>query len=221
MPLALSYPPAELAYVLEDAEADTIVVHPDLLPRVAPLAAKRHARVLSTAAHREAGAAELPTVADGRAAMILYTSGTTGRPKGVVITHRNIVAQVEALVTAWGWRRDDRILLVLPLHHVHGIINVLTCALWSGARCDVLPRFDADEVWHRFESGTQTVFMAVPTVYRRLISAWEGMPPGRQRSASRACASMRLMVSGSAASRFPRSNDGKRSQATCFSNGTA
>lgn len=203
VPLALSYPPAELAYVLDDAEADTIVVHPDLLPRVAPLAAKRDARVLSTAACREAGAAELPIVTDGRAAMILYTSGTTGRPKGVVITHRNIVAQVEALVTAWGWRQDDRILLVLPLHHVHGIINVLTCALWSGARCDVLPRFDADEVWHRFESGMQTVFMAVPTVYRRLIGAWEDMPPERQPSASRACADMRLMVSGSAALPVP------------------
>ena len=64
--------------------------------------------------------ASLPEVADDRPAMMLYTSGTTGRPKGVVTTHRNIVAQVESLVEAWEWVPDDRTLLALPLHHVHG-----------------------------------------------------------------------------------------------------
>jgi malonyl-CoA/methylmalonyl-CoA synthetase len=79
--------------------------------------------------------------------MILFTSGTTGRPKGVVTTHANISAQIESLVEAWEWSEDDRILLTLPLHHVHGIVNVVGCALWSGARCDMLTGFDALMWW--------------------------------------------------------------------------
>src|ERR1043166_7299336 len=78
---------------------------------------------------------------------------------GVVTTHVNITAQINALVTAWEWSRDDRIILVLPLHHVHGIINVVSCALWSGATCEMLPRFDANAVWDRIGSGELTLFM--------------------------------------------------------------
>ncbi len=80
--------------------------------------------------------------------MLLYTSGTTSKPKGVVTTHANINAQITTLITAWEWTPDDRILLVLPLHHVHGIINVLSCALYAGATCYILPRFDAEATWH-------------------------------------------------------------------------
>src|SRR2546429_2441016 len=143
----------------------------------------------------------LPGVAAGRRAMIVYTSGTTGKPKGVVTTHANIVAQVTSLVTAWEWRADDWILLVLPLHHVHGIINVLTCALWAGARCEMLAKFDAEQVWGRIAAGELTLFMAVPTIYGKLITAWEAATPDRRRVWSAGCAPprMRLMVSGSAA----------------------
>ncbi|MGI9181506.1 MAG: acyl-CoA synthetase, partial [Longimicrobiaceae bacterium] len=121
------------------------------------------------------------------------------RPKGVVTTHASLRAQVESLIQAWEWTADDRIPLILPLHHVHGIVNVLTCALWSGAVCEMLPRFDADAVWSRIEQGELTLFMAVPTIYRRLIAAWEAAPPERQRRMTAGCARMRLMVSGSAA----------------------
>src|SRR2546422_42863 len=143
----------------------------------------------------------LPHVAAGRRAMIVYTSGTTGKPKGVVTTHANIAAQVTSLVTAWEWRADDWILLVLPLHHVHGIVNVLTCALWAGARCEMLPKFDAERVWARIAAGDLTLFMAVPTIYGKLITAWEAAAPERRRAWSAGCAlpRMRLMVSGSAA----------------------
>jgi len=117
----------------------------------------------------------------------------------VVTTHENITAQITALVGAWRWSADDRILLCLPLHHVHGIVNVVSCALWSGAICEMLPRFDADAVWARIASGSQTLFMAVPTIYLKLISAWEAASPQRRAVFSQSCSRLRLMVSGSAA----------------------
>ena len=85
----------------------------------------------------------LPNVSMSRRAMILYTSGTTGNPKGVVTTHQNIEYQITSLTTSWEWRQDDHILNVLPMHHVHGIVNVTLCALWSGACCEFLPKFDS------------------------------------------------------------------------------
>jgi malonyl-CoA/methylmalonyl-CoA synthetase len=106
---------------------------------------------------------------------------------------------VRTLVEAWAWSRDDRILLVLPLHHVHGLINVLTCALWSGATCDMLQKFDASEVWQRIAGCELTLFMAVPTIYSRLIAAWEAADPSERAAMSTGCRRMRLMVSGSAA----------------------
>jgi malonyl-CoA/methylmalonyl-CoA synthetase len=117
----------------------------------------------------------------------------------VVSTHANITAQIVTLVEAWEWSADDAILLCLPLHHVHGIINVLSCALWSGATCHMLPRFDANAVWDRIAGGGLTLFMAVPTVYAKLISARDAASPARRAHLSQACARLRLMVSGSAA----------------------
>ncbi len=131
--------------------------------------------------------------------MIVYTSGSTGRPKGVVSTHAGVSAQIRTLVDAWGWRADDVALHVLPLHHVHGIINVLSCALWSGARCIMMPRFDAVGVWQHFAAGEVTVFMAVPTVYHRLIAAWEEADAATRAAWSSGARRLRLMVSGSAA----------------------
>jgi malonyl-CoA/methylmalonyl-CoA synthetase len=135
--------------------------------------------------------------------LILYTSGTTSRPKGVVTTHANIAAQVRSLVEAWEWTAEDRILHFLPLHHIHGIINILSCALWSGACCRMLPGFDAEEVWDRLIEDDLTLLMAVPTIYVRLIAGWEAAPPERQRQMSEACRKLRLMVSGSAALPVP------------------
>ena len=131
--------------------------------------------------------------------MILYTSGTTSKPKGVVSTHANIQAQVESLVAAWQWTENDHILHTLPLHHIHGIINVLTCSLWAGAKCEILPQFDTARVWERIAQGGLTLFMAVPTIYSKLIAAWADASAPQQAAMSNGCAAMRLMVSGSAA----------------------
>ncbi len=107
------------------------------------------------------------------------------------------------MITAWEWTADDAILLALPLHHVHGIVNVLTCALWAGARCEMLPKFDAALVWSRLAGGDLTLFMAVPTIYTKLIAAWDAAPVEQQRAWSAGCARLRLMVSGSAALPVP------------------
>lgn len=201
VPLAVSHPAPELEYTIEDSDADIVIAQPAFADRLREIAGRRGSRFLLTDELREPRPDEprLPPLDAIRRAMILYTSGTTSRPKGVVTTHANIRAQVETLVDAWGWSADDHILLVLPLHHVHGIINVLTCALWSGARCTVYPGFDTDETWAALASGGLTLFMAVPTVYGRLIRGWESADPDRRRAMSDGCRGLRLMVSGSAA----------------------
>ena len=94
---------------------------------------------------------------------------------------------------------NDHILNILPLHHVHGIINVMSCALYSGATCSFLPRFEATQVWSEFASGRINVFMAVPTIYYKLIRCWEDSDRSEQQLYSDACKKFRLMVSGSAA----------------------
>ena len=135
--------------------------------------------------------------------MILFTSGTTGRPKGVVTTHANIEAQIISLVEAWEWEQDDRILLTLPLHHIHGIVNVIGCALWIGARCDMLPSFAADQVVDRLAAGDLTLYMAVPTIYHRLIAQLEQTSDEAKSAFRDGVGGLRLMVSGSAALPVP------------------
>lgn len=201
VPLATSHPAGELAYVLNDTQARTVVAAPELADRVKPLVLERGLRLLLTTELMEGGdtAVQLPAVEPQRRAMILYTSGTTSRPKGVVSSHANIAAQVTTLVDAWGWSAADHILLTLPLHHIHGIVNVLACALWSGARVTVHPRFEAGAVWEAIGRGDLTLFMAVPTIYTKLISAHGALSSERRAELSAVCRQMRLMVSGSAA----------------------
>ncbi len=199
VPLPLNSPRSELEYFIDDTKASTLVYDALAETVMAPIAAARGIRALSCDQVLACEPAKLPDIASERSAMILYTSGTTSRPKGVVTTHANITAQITSLVQAWEWSADDRIVLFLPLHHVHGIINVVSCALWSGAICEMMPRFEANAVWDRIGSGGVTLFMAVPTIYVKLIAAWDNASPERRAALSKACAGLRLMVSGSAA----------------------
>ncbi|MGD8504255.1 MAG: acyl-CoA synthetase [Syntrophobacterales bacterium] len=199
VPLCEIYPPAELEYVIRDAKASIVVAHPEFESRLQHVTENLGIRFLSTDELLSSATGPLPEIDPSRRAMILYTSGTTGKPKGVVHTHLNIQAQVTSLIEAWKWTPKDYILHILPLHHVHGIVNVLTCALWAGAKCEILPRFEAQEVWGKIIDRDLSLFMAVPTIYVKLIAAWEEAPPDRQRLMSEACGKFRLMVSGSAA----------------------
>ncbi|MBB5350204.1 malonyl-CoA/methylmalonyl-CoA synthetase [Haloferula luteola] len=138
----------------------------------------------------------LPQMSAEDPAMMLFTSGTTSRPKGVVTTHGAMAAQIDALREAWEWSAEDRIPLFLPLHHVHGIVNILSCALASGARVEAFPRFEMKAVLDRVGAGAFTVFMAVPTIYAMLLDRLEA---GEDPAAVAGFRDLRLMVSGSAA----------------------
>jgi malonyl-CoA/methylmalonyl-CoA synthetase len=200
VPLAVSHPPAELDHVIRDSGASVVVGDPASSAMLQPIAKAARARFITTStALAAAPADDMPHLGSNRRAMIIYTSGTTGRPKGAVSTHQNIGAQIASLVEAWRWTPADHLLLALPLHHVHGIINGLCSALAVRATCEILPVFDADVVWHRLASREITVFTAVPTIYNRLISSWESASPDVQRARSDGARGLRLMMSGSAA----------------------
>ena len=199
VPLCIAHPRPELEYVITNSGASIVIAHPDFAEVMQAIAQAHNLRSILTTDPLPDRISTLPTLDLTRRALILYTSGTTGKPKGVVTTHHNIQAQVTSLITAWEWTAQDRILHVLPLHHIHGIINVLTCALWIGAQCHMMAKFNAEAVWHQISRGNLTLFMAVPTIYVKLIKAWESAPIERQQILSTGCAKIRLMVSGSAA----------------------
>jgi malonyl-CoA/methylmalonyl-CoA synthetase len=198
VPLHPAHPAPELAYFVGDSDASSIVCSPAHRDLATSLAEPVRARVVVVDEQADAPA-PTPRIDARRPAMMVYTSGTTGRPKGVVHTHATLQAQVESLIDAWAWSAHDRILLVLPLHHVHGIVNVTMCALWAGATCEAPGGFDAHATWERLGSGELTLFMAVPTIYARLIAAWQEAGDAERARWSAGARQARLMVSGSAA----------------------
>ncbi|KAL7526802.1 hypothetical protein ACHAXR_001662, partial [Thalassiosira sp. AJA248-18] len=160
-------------------------------------------------------------------AMIMYTSGTAGAPKGCLTTHRNIYHQITDLVSSWEWRPTDVALHLLPLHHVHGVINILSCATFAGA-CLEFMHFRCEEVWNRLAETSRddgannptqdageasgeskikknlrkpNVLMAVPTIYSKLLEAAEHnvIDPNIVADGAKTLADMRLMITGSAA----------------------
>ena len=201
VPLLATHPLAELLHPITDAHV-SVILHSPSSADVALALNEQIDGVLidvSTVINTsEVDAVSSVATADDDA-LIIFTSGTTGKPKGAVHTHRSLLAMMSGMIDAWGWTPNDRTICVLPLNHVHGIVNVSLCALLVGGILESPVSFDAEHVWNRFESGQITVFMAVPTVYSRLTSSWDSQPSHRQRELSEAVAQLRLMVSGSAA----------------------
>jgi malonyl-CoA/methylmalonyl-CoA synthetase len=135
---------------------------------------------------------EPPRLLESDLALMLYTSGTTGRSKGAELSHGNVVAMIQSLRSAWGWSPADRLLLTLPLFHLHGLVVGLFTALASGAAVLLEPRFDAARAVDRLARGEATLFFGVPTLYVRLVEELARRSPRPDLSR------VRLFVSGSA-----------------------
>jgi len=199
LPLNTAYQAAELEYFIGDAEPSVVVCTPQRFARISQMAFKagtayvftlgddRTGSLLSRAAHHADTHSPARRHADDLAA-ILYTSGTTGRSKGAMLTHGNLLSNALTLKRYWGWRAGDVLLHALPIFHVHGLFVASHGALLNGSRMIWFARFDAKGVVARLPDAT--VFMGVPTLYTRLLAE-----PGLTRDA---CANMRLFISGSA-----------------------
>ena len=203
LPLNTAYTAAEVEYFLTDAEPSVFVCDPAAADMLRPVAAKagarletlgvgiREAPVQGTLAGKAMAAkAAFATVAraDGDLAAILYTSGTTGRSKGAMLTHANLASNALTLAALWRFTADDVLIHALPIYHVHGLFVAINTVLAARASMIFLDRFDAGRVIALF--GKATVLMGVPTFYTRLLAH-----PGLTGAAA---AGMRLFVSGSA-----------------------
>eukprot|EP00468_Gymnochlora_sp_CCMP2014_P009576 CAMPEP_0167756752 /NCGR_PEP_ID=MMETSP0110_2-20121227/9556_1 /TAXON_ID=629695 /ORGANISM="Gymnochlora sp., Strain CCMP2014" /LENGTH=487 /DNA_ID=CAMNT_0007642889 /DNA_START=102 /DNA_END=1565 /DNA_ORIENTATION=+ len=213
VPLYYRHPVSEMQYFVEDSKASAIVTHPSLKHKAEEIATNLEIPMIeyendltltSNLDWKPSGEKHIDIDAN---AMIIYTSGTTGRPKGVVSTHETIQAQILSLVTSWEWQSSDRILHFLPLHHVHGVVNKLLCALWSGATVEFSANgAEAAGLWRRLGDTTQsdlTLFMAVPTIYSKMLEAYETLSEEEKKAGIEGMKKLRLMVSGSAACPAP------------------
>lgn len=191
VPLNTAYTAAEMEYFLSDAEPALLVCDPSQRVECAVPTETLDASGGGSFAARLSAARALEAAASRAAddiAAIVYTSGTTGRPKGAMLTHRNLESNARTLCEAWGWRDDDVLLHALPIFHVHGLFVALHCIFLGGGSMIFLPRFDADAVIEHLPRAT--VMMGVPTFYTRLLA--------RGDFTGDACRGMRLFVSGSA-----------------------
>ncbi|WP_323016202.1 malonyl-CoA synthase [Castellaniella sp.] len=199
LPLNTAYHEAEVAYFLEDAEPVVVVcsdgarswceplAHSKGAVRVFTLNADGQGSLVQAAAGQDPAFDTVHNAPDDLAA-ILYTSGTTGRSKGAMLTHANLASNAMTLKTYWGWQADDVLLHMLPIFHVHGLFVASHGALLAGARMIWLPKLDVDQALHYLPRCT--LMMGVPTYYVRLLAD--------ARFDRAACRNMRLFISGSA-----------------------
>jgi len=199
VPLCITHPLPSLQYVLEDTGATILVVSAQYHDLLADYAQTHAIRLIVSDRVPELAVAALPKVDFQRNAMILYTSGTTNKPKGVVTTHANIAAQIKSIASAWQYVPSDHTLCVLPLHHVHGIINVVSATLSMGGTVEFVDSFSVDDIFSRFLRGDINVFMAVPTIYFKLIAGFELLDVEAREQLKSTMKKFRLMVCGSAA----------------------
>ena len=204
LPLNPAYRAAELTHFLEDARPAMLVCRPADQDWVIPLAAHGQVGHLFTLGDQRTGSllthaalhSDVHTVAPrglGDLAAILYTSGTTGRSKGALLSHGNLLSNAQALLRHWDWRQDDCLVHALPIFHIHGLFVASHCALLSATPMRWLDKFDAAGVLAQItdtHAPRATLFMGVPTMYGRLLAS-----PALSADAT---SHMRLFVSGSA-----------------------
>ena len=199
IPLNVASAESEWEHCLTSAGVTQVIADEQTLGAVEGLCSRLSIPVATVSNTQTDSLSPLPKLSPTRRAMIVFTSGTTSKPKGAVTTHGNIAAQIETLIAAWEWQADDVIPLFLPLHHVHGIINVLSCALWAGATVYAMPKLDLTALCAQVAADTFSVFMAVPTIYVKLIDHLETRQDQEVEAICEGFANMRLNVSGSAA----------------------
>jgi malonyl-CoA/methylmalonyl-CoA synthetase len=199
LPLNTAYTPAEIEYFLGDAEPALFVCDPakraalepiaraKRVPQVETLGADEGGTLRERCAQASGGFADVARAA-GDIAAILYTSGTTGRSKGAMLTHENLRSNAETLAEYWRFTRDDVLIHALPVYHTHGLFVATNVILAAGATMIFLPKFDPDLILELFQRATS--MMGVPTFYTRLLQH-----AGLTKQATKG---MRLFVSGSA-----------------------
>ena len=198
LPLNTGYTEAELQYFFSDANPGLIIADPDGQAYCEPLAQQQSA-LFETLSSNGSGSlidnsASFPQQFDNVVsrvndlAAILYTSGTTGRPKGAMLSHGNLSANALMLHDAWGWQQQDVLIHSLPIFHVHGLFVACHGVLAAGASMIFMPSFSVDEVITQLPNAT--VMMGVPTFYTRLLASDD--------FSAQHCAAMRLFISGSA-----------------------
>ena len=200
------HPPKERARLLDDAGARLVIASPELAAVAADGTSATPVHVFASAASGTASldGHALPPPPCARAllpetddlALLVYTSGTTSLPKGVLLRHHHLEAQCDAIARAWQLRSDDVLVHALPLHHVHGLVIALLSVLRVGGSAIMQPSFDAHAVLTA--CARASVFMGVPTMYARLLDALDALTPEARAAAAATLADLRLCTSGSA-----------------------
>ena len=196
LPLNTSYTDQEVAFFIQDCGASVLFCDPARAPDLESIVARMSARLVTMAADgtgswQSEQTRALPVKAERTGddlAAILYTSGTTGRPKGAMLSHDNLLSNAAALVDLWGMTEADTLMHALPVYHSHGLFVACNVSLLAGARMVYLTKFDPDRVISALPDCT--VMMGVPTFYTRLLAS-----PAFTPEISR---NMRLFISGSA-----------------------
>jgi len=172
VPVNTAYTEREIAHIVGDAEPRAAVMDDGERAAWARRAAGGDLLTLAPEVDLPAGdPPDLDAAGPGEPALLCYTSGTTGAPKGAVLSHANLLAGAEALRLAWRWTEEDRLLLALPLFHVHGLCVGLHGTLLAGASAALLPRFTAHGMLDAAREHAPTLFFGVPTMYARLAAS--------------------------------------------------
>ena len=170
VPLNTDYTESEVAYFLEDADPSLFITGSDTDAGLPTFTLDEHGEgSLKEVALSMGPDSQVAKRSEGDLAAILYTSGTTGRSKGAMLTHANLTSNADTLIAYWGWRSNDVLLHALPIYHVHGLFVASHCVLMTGSSMIFLPRFEVESLIEHLPSCS--VLMGVPTFYTRLLES--------------------------------------------------